>query len=88
MQEILDFLRNNNVYPSGNSLIVLAFLYFVVWRDFQKRLSGLSAYVKRFLAIQNARRKATQELAGAIRQLCCQVSGGECEEECSHSRGE
>lgn len=80
MDELLRFLAEKGTEISPNAMIAIGFVYFIVWKDAKKRLTGLSSYFKKFLAIQNARRKATQDLAGAIRALCRQVSGQECEE--------
>lgn len=88
MDELLRFLAEKGTEISPNAMIAIGFLYFIIWKDAKKRLAGVSAYIKRFLAIQNARRKATQDLAASIRALCRQVSGqecGDCREKCSTS---
>lgn len=82
------FMADKGAELSPNALITVGFLYFVIWKDVRKRFSGLSSYVKRFLAIQNARRKATQELAGSIRALCRQVTDKENCSDCSQCREE
>lgn len=53
----------------GASLAVAVGYFFVV-RPFNRKLSGLSAYIKRFLVIQRQRARATSALAGSIERLC------------------
>lgn len=47
----------------------LLFIYFAIVRDLDKRLNGLSAYIKRFLALYRATLKARQEGTRALLKL-------------------
>lgn len=50
--------------------LALAVGYFFIARPFNRKLSGLSAYIKRFLVIQRQRARATSELAASVKQAC------------------
>jgi hypothetical protein len=78
MQEILDFMLQNGIPVDANTVLVLAFLYFTVFRWIKGQFIGIGKVIDRFLEIQGAREKASKDLALAIRALCFQLSGQEC----------
>lgn len=70
MGAIEELLRGLDLSAMPPMVIWLLFLYFVVVRDIDRRLDGLSAYIKRFLALQQRRAKANEALALRISELC------------------
>lgn len=57
-----------------NTVLVLIFVYLVIVRDLDKRLNGLSSYIKRFLAIQSRQAKGREALVRSIETLCKNLS--------------
>lgn len=70
MGVIEELLRGIDLSTLPQMVVWVLFVYFVVVRDVDARLDGLSSYIKKFLALQQRRARANETLADKIEELC------------------
>lgn len=69
---IIKILERLSVSAPSDVMIILA-VYGLFFRPILKRLSGLSSYIKRFLALQQRRARGQEALAKAVSDLTARV---------------
>lgn len=73
---LVKILEKLSVSAPSDVLIMLA-VYGLFFRPLLKKLSGLSSYIKRFLALQQRRAKGQEALAEAVSALAAKVMPAE-----------
>ena len=70
MEEILvAILKSMSEGSIHTTLLWMLFLWVVVLKDIDRRMTGLSAYIKKFLMLQRLQVRATKELTVQISEL-------------------
>lgn len=77
MEEILIKVLERLTISAPSDVLIIIAVYGLFFRPLLKKLSGLSAYIKRFLALQQRRAKGQEALADAVSKLAARVMPSE-----------
>lgn len=78
IEKIVDYVLKIDPTTLSNNALWVGFVYFVIVRDLDKRLNGLSRYIKRYLVTQRQHVRSTEEIADVLPEILKILSDANC----------